>query len=137
MAGESKIIRKTDTSAISLLYEILGVETKNIAHIDSYYNINGTYHFLEFIKCDCRPFEYDPNQNWQQLKDQISILWDFTFKAEGTLWLVCYEVKKEQFKLFRVKALSEMGIEFAEEIRQDFDQFKYWFQKMNSDVLKG
>jgi len=136
MGNESKIIRKTDDSAMALLHDMLGDKVNNITNIDSYYNINGTYHFLEFIKCEIKPFDYDPNQNWHKIKSQISIIWDFTCKAEGLLWLVCYEIKKEQFKLFKVHSMDEKQIQFSKVLQQDLNQFKIWFQKLNSDVLK-
>ena len=137
MGKESKIIRKTDDSAMALLHEILGDKAKNITDIDSYYNIDGTYHFLEFIKCEERPLDYDPNQDWQKIKSQIFVIWDFTCKAEGLLWLVCYDLRKEQFKLFKVKGMDDTKIEFSEIRQQDLVEFKAWFQKLNSDVLKN
>ncbi len=136
MGNESKSIRKTDDGAMALLHEILDNKVKNIADIDSYYNIDGTYHFLEFVKCEGKPFDYDPNQNWQEIKGQIFVIWDFTCKADGVLWLVCYTDEKRQFKLFRVKDLDDNKIEFADILQQDAAGFKAWFQKLNSDVLK-
>jgi hypothetical protein len=50
MANESKVIRKTDDSAIALLYEVLGADASKVADFDSYYRINGHYVFLEFVK---------------------------------------------------------------------------------------
>jgi hypothetical protein len=135
MANESKVIRKTDDSAIALLHEMLGEGANKIADIDSYYKINGHYVFLEFVKCSVRPFEYEPMQNWVEIGKQISIVWDFANKAEGTLWLVCYEEKKEQFRLLKVKLASETNCEYSEKMDYSFDQFKAWFQKLNSDVL--
>jgi len=137
MGNESKIIRKTDDSAMALLYEILGDKVKNVLDIDSYYNINGTYHFLEFIKCDCKPFDFQPNQNWKYLNIQLSVIWDFSQRAEGILWLVCYTKEKDQFKILKVKNMNETNIEFIEELKLNFNEFKAWFQKMNSDVLKS
>lgn len=135
MASESKIIRKTDDSAMALLHEMLGDGADKIADVDSYYKINGHYVFLEFVKCSVRPFEYDPIQNWAAISKQISLVCDFAIRAEGILWLVCYEEKKEQFRLLRVKAANEKVIEYSEKLDYSFDQFKAWFQKLNSDVL--
>lgn len=136
MANESKIIRKTDDSAMRLLYDIVGEKVNEIADIDSYYKIDGKYLFLEFIKTEVAPADYDPNQNWNEIKRQISIIWDFNCRAEGTLWLVCYNDKREQFKLFNVSNVEDSKIEFSEIQLQTFDEFKVWFQKLNSDVLK-
>ena len=133
MANESKIIRKTDDSAMVLLHELIGAG--KIADIDSYYKINGHYVFLEFVKCSVSPFEYEPMQNWTDIGNQISIVWDFAIKAEGTLWLVCYEDKKEQFRLLNVKLATEKVFEYSDKCDYSFDQFKAWFQKLNSDVL--
>ena len=135
MANESKIIRKTDDSAMALLYEMLGDGANKIADIYSYYRINGHYVFLEFVKCSVRPFEYEPIQNWADIGQQISIVWDFAIKAEGTLWLVCYEDKKEQFRLLKVKSATATDFEYSDKQDCSFDQFKAWFQKLNSDVL--
>ena len=136
MGNESKIIRKTDDSAMALLHDILGEQAKKITDIDSYYNISGQYHFLEFIKCEKRPFEYDPNQNWNEISKHISTVFDFSKKADGILWLVCYDLKKDQFKLFKVKEVSSEIIQFEETKELNLGEFKAWFQKMNSDVLK-
>lgn len=135
MANESKIIRKTDDSAMALLHEMLGDSAGSIADIDSYYKINGHYVFLEFVKCSVRPFDYEPMQNWADIGMHISIVWDFAIKAEGTLWLVCYEDKKEQFRLLKVKLATETTFEYSGKLDYGFDQFKVWFQKHNSDVL--
>jgi hypothetical protein len=135
MANESKIISKTDDSAMALLHETLGDGINKIADIDSYYKINGHYVFLEFVQCSVRPFEYEPMQNWVEIGKQISIVWGFANNAEGTLWLVCYEEKKEQFRLLKVKLASETIFEYSDKVDYSFDQFKAWFQKLNSDVL--
>ena len=136
MGNESKIIRKTDDSAMALLYELMGEKAKDIADIDSYYNIEGTYNFLEFLKCEGKPWDYELNNNWSQLKGHILKIWEFTCKADGILWLVCYEATKEQFKVFKTKSMDNDKVEFSEILKIDFTGFKVWFQKLNSDVLK-
>lgn len=136
MANESKTIRKTDDSAIALLYDTLNDKTTTIGDIDSYYKINGKYIFLEFIKCEVRPFEYEPMSYWANIRQHILVVWDFTIKAKGSLWLVCYEEQKEQFRLLRVEAASESGIEYSKKLDYNFDQFRFWFQRVNSEVLK-
>jgi hypothetical protein len=135
MGNESKIIRKTDDSAMALLHEILGDKANEIADIDSYYKIDGHYVFLEFIKCNKRPFDYEPNENWNEINHQISVIWDFVNKAEGTLWIICHEANKEQFRLLKIKSVSKESIDYYELIDMSFDDFKIWFQKLNSDVL--
>jgi hypothetical protein len=135
MANESKSIRKTDDSAMALLHEMLGEDASKVADIDSYYKINGQYIFLEFVKCSVRPFEYELMRNWADIRKQISIVWDFAIKAEGILWLVFYEEKKEQFRLLKVKLATETAFEYSDKLDYSFDQFKAWFQKLNSDVL--
>jgi len=135
MANESKRIRKTDDSAMALLHEMLGEDASLVADIDSYYKINGQYVFLEFVKCNVRPFEFEPIQNWPAISNQISLVWDFTTKADGTLWLVCYEEIKEQFRLLKVSSATETEFEYSEKLDYDFDHFKAWFQKLNNDVL--
>lgn len=120
---------------MALLHEILGNGANIIADIDSYYRINGHYVFLEFVKCNVCPFEYEPMQNWANIGKQISIVWDFAIKAEGTLWLVCYEDKKELFRLLKVKSATAKDFEYSEKQDYSIDQFRAWFQKLNSDVL--
>ncbi len=137
MGNESKIIRKTDDSAMELLNEVLGEKANSIADIDSYYNIEGTYHFLEFLKCEGKPWDYDPNKNWEQLNSHMLLIWDFTCKSEGILWIVCHEISKEQFKLFKIKSMDDSKVDFSEELKLDLPRFKAWFQKLNSDVLKN
>lgn len=137
MGNESKRIRKTDDSAMALLFEIIGDKANKVADIDSYYNINDTYHFLEFIKCDINPFEYDLNNQLNVLHKELSIIWDFSQRAGGVLWLVYYNTEKIQFKINKVDSLNDKEIKFSEEINLSFEEFKNWFQKMNSDVLKG
>ncbi len=135
MANESKVIRKTDDSAMALLNEVLGADASKVADIDSYYRINGQYVFLEFVKCNLRPFIYEPIQNWPIISQQISLVWDFATKSEGTLWLVCYEEIKEQFRLLKVSVATATEFEYSEKLDYDFDHFKAWFQKLNNDVL--
>jgi hypothetical protein len=137
MGNESKIIRKTDDSAMALLYEILGEDVKNVLDIDSYYNIGGIYHFLEFIKCDCNPFDYNINNNLNDLYKPLSVIWDFSKRADGIFWIICYNKDKLQFKLLKVGNLNETNIELTEEFKLSFAEFQKWFQKMNSDVLKN
>ncbi len=136
MANESKVIRKTDYSAMALLHDVLGADASKVADIDSYYRIDGHYVFLEFVKCNLRPFEYEPIQNWPQISQQISLVWDFVTKADGTLWIVCYEEKKEQFRLLKVSVATATEFEYSEKLDYEFGQFKSWFQKFNNDVLK-
>jgi hypothetical protein len=135
MANESKVIGKTDDSAMALLHEILGEGAKQVAAIDSYYRINGHYVFLEFVKCSVRPFDYEPIHDWPLIGKQIAVVWNFTTKAEGTLWLVCYEVQKEQFRLLKVKEATAIAFDYSEKLDYHFDQFRIWFQQLNSDVL--
>jgi hypothetical protein len=137
MANESKVIRKTDDSAMALLYEMQGDNVKNILDIDSYYNIDGVYHLLEFIKCDCDPFDYNVNNITIKLHQQLSVIWDFCNKAEGILWIICYNNDKAQFKIINVKNIDEKSIEIYDELKFSFNEFQKWFQKMNSDVLKS
>jgi hypothetical protein len=137
MGNQSKIIRKTDDSAMALLYEILGEDMKNVLDIDSYYNIEGVYHFLEFIKCDCNPFDYNIDENLNNLFKPLSIIWDFCKRADGIFWIICYNKDKTQFKLLKVNNLNEENVELSEEYKLSFAQFKNWFQKMNNDVLKN
>lgn len=136
MGNESKAIKKTDSSAIALLFDVLGDKYKDVSDIDSYYNINGHYYFLEFVKCDGNPFDYEPNENWEQIKKQITIVWEFSKKAEGTLWLICYNDSKSEFKLFKVSKLNEIKIEYKAVRKKNFKEFKVWFQRFNSEVLK-
>lgn len=136
MSHESKPIRKTDDGSIKLLYEIFGDDYNKISKIDSYYNHGGEYTFLEFIKCESSPYDYDINKNWSSLYKQISIIWEFTQKAGGNFWIICYSDEKKDFKLLRIEHLDERKIYVAEELKQDFAAFKIWFQKLNSDVLK-
>lgn len=137
MGNESKSIRKTDDSAMALLYEILGEGAKNILDIDSYYNISGVYHFVEFIKCGCNPFDYNINDNLNDLYKPLSIIWDFCKRADGIFWIVCYDEHKLQFKLLKVGNFNATNIELYEESKLTFTEFQKWFQKMNSDVLNS
>lgn len=136
MANESKIIRKTDDSAMHLIYDVVGDKAKFISDIDSYYFLNGKYVFLEFVKCTVKPFEYNPNQNWNEIQVHLNRVWEFVSKADGSLWLICYDDTKEQFNLFKVSSMSINKVEFSNQIEQNIDDFKKWFQLLNSEVLK-
>lgn len=136
MTGQSKVIGKTDESAIALLHDIFGDKIDDVKHIDSYYNISGKYHFLEFIKCDkCRPFEYDTNDSWEEIKGRLQLLWDFTQRAHGYLYIVCYEDTKEQFQICVVESIDDTRM-VSSNICQSFDEFKIWFQEFNEQALK-
>ena len=128
MSKESKSIRKTDDSAMALLHDILGVNATKVADIDSYYRIKGTYIFLEFIKVS-EPLEgYSPNNN---------CLWEFTIKAEGSLWLICFKEDRSAFRLFKVESATKEQVTFQKVNDFDFEEFKKWFQLLNAEVLKG
>ncbi len=38
--------------------------------------------------------------------------------------------------MLRVEAASESGIEYSKKLDYNFDQFRFWFQRVNSEVLK-
>ncbi|MFZ6024533.1 MAG: hypothetical protein ACOYVG_08790 [Bacteroidota bacterium] len=136
MANESKIIRKTDDSAMHLIYDVVGDKAKFVSDIDSYYLLNGKYVFLEFIKCAVKPFDYNPNQNWNEIQLHLNRVWEFASKAEGSLWLICYDDSKDQFNLYKVSLMDDTKAEFQSQLNQNIDEFKKWFQLLNSEVLK-
>ncbi len=136
MANESKIIRKTDDSAMHLLFDVVGDKAKLISDIDSYYLLNDKYVFLEFIKCNIKPFDYNPNQNWNEIQLHLNRVWEFVSKADGSLWLICYDDSKEFFNLYKVCSMDHVKAELQSPINQNIDEFKKWFQLLNSDVLK-
>ena len=137
MSKQSKSIRKTDDSALSLLYDTLGEDANKVADIDSYYRIRGSYIFLEFIKVKNSLDSYTPINEWDNLKDEIVNVWEFTRVAEGVLWLVCYTEEKSEFRLFKVLNASHKEVTFQKEYHFDDIQFRHWFQKLNEEVLKG
>jgi hypothetical protein len=137
MSQESKSIKKTDDSAMSLLFDILGDEASKVADIDSYYHLKKGYIFLEFLKIETNIETFEPNENWQILKDKIGIVWEFAKKAEGFLWLVAYNPGKSVFKLFKVFSADSEYITFSKRLNFSFDEFKKWFQLLNSEVLKS
>lgn len=136
MANESKIIKKTDDSAMHLIYDVVGDKAKFISDIDSYYLLNGKYLFLEFIKCAVKPFDYNPNDNWAEIQEHLNRVWDFAVKAEGSLWLVCYDDSKTQFNLYKIALMNDSKVEFQNQLEYNMDEFKKWFQLLNSEVLK-
>ncbi|HPE74786.1 MAG TPA: hypothetical protein P5210_01755 [Draconibacterium sp.] len=71
MPKGSKPIRKTDDSAMSLLYDIFGSNASEITDIDSYYHLKNKYIFLEFLKVESDIENFNPNENWQMLKHKI------------------------------------------------------------------
>jgi hypothetical protein len=137
MSKQSKSIRKTDDSALSLLYDTLGEDANKVADIDSYYRIRGSYIFLEFIKVKNSLDSYTPINEWDNLKDEIVNVWEFAKCAEGALWLVCYAEEKSEFRLFKVLNATLQEVTFQKEHYFDDIQFKQWFQLLNALVLKG
>lgn len=137
MTQESKSIKKTDDSAMSLLFDILGNEASKVADIDSYYRLKNGYIFLEFLKIEANIENFEPNDNWQKLKDKIGLVYEFASKAEGILWLVAYNPDKSVFKLFKVFSADSKCITFSKRLNFSFDEFKKWFQLLNSEVLKS
>lgn len=137
MPIESKPIRKTDDSAMALLYDILGDDTSKILDIDSYYRIKGKYIFLEFIKVENSVQDYSLPSNWIAVQNEILTIWEFVNKAEGVLWLICYSVDRSAFKLFLVESATTTKITFQRENICDFEKFKQFIQVLNAEVLKG
>jgi hypothetical protein len=56
--------------------------------------------------------------------------------AEGSLWLICYDDSKDQFNLYKVSSMDDTKAEFQSQLNQNIDEFKKWFQLLNSEVLK-
>lgn len=137
MSQESKSIKKTDDSAMSLLFDILGDEATKVADIDSYYRLKKGYIFLEFLKVETNIETFEPNETWQQLKDKIGFVWEFALKAEGFLWLVAYNPEKSEFKLFKVFSADSENITFSKKLNYSLAEFKTWFQLLNAEVLKS
>ena len=137
MLQESKSIKKTDDSAVSLLFDILGDNSSKVNDIDSYYNLRNQYIFLEFLKIETKIETFEPNDNWQKLKDKIGFIWEFVSKAEGFLWLVAYNPDKSVFKLFKVFSVDSEKIKYTKKLNFSFDEFKQWFQLLNAEVLKS
>ncbi len=137
MPKGSKPIRKTDDSAMSLLFDILGDGASKITDIDSYYCLKNKYIFLEFMKVETGIENFEPNAHWQILKHKIGFVWEFVSKAEGILWLIAYNPGKSVFKLFKVFSADQESITFSKKLNFSFDEFKTWFQLLNTEVLKS
>jgi len=137
MPKGSKPIRKTDDSAMSLLYDIFGSNASEITDIDSYYHLKNKYIFLEFLKVESDIENFNPNENWQMLKHKIVFVWEFVSKAGGVLWLITYNHPKSVFKLFKVFSADHENITFSQKLNFSFAEFKTWFQLLNSEVLKS
>lgn len=137
MLQESKPIKKTDDSAMALLFDILGNDVSKVADIDSYYKLKNQYIFLEFLKIETNIESFEPIENWHILKDKIGFIWEFVSNAEGFLWLIAYNPGKSIFKLFKVFSADSENITFSKKLNFSFDEFKTWFQKLNAEVLKS
>ena len=137
MNKESKLIKKTDESALFLLHEALGEEVVNVTNIDSYYRINDTYIFLEFIKFNNSLESHNLNSDWPVLKNDMLNIWDFVKSASGVLWIVFYSENKSEFRLFKIHDATHNGVVYNEELYFNYNEFKQWFQRINAEVLKG
>lgn len=132
----SKPISKGDDGAKDLIIESLeGAQTGGF-DLDSIYCNNGKYTVIEFLKCETvRPFESHPKRYWHLNSQKFKSLWAIASKLEADLFLVNYEDSREQFKVIKVKALSDNGITEEVSVNWNFLQFKAWFKKLNAAVL--
>ncbi len=137
MGNESKIIRKTDDSALLLLQEVAPDHTDSITDIDSYYLVNGTYVFLEFIHCSENAISDIFKMDEPSVLKQVKNIWDFVQLAEGRLWLIFYDDRKEHFLLKQVVACSHEKLSFIKESVKSQKEFKEWFQLLNKTVLQN
>lgn len=133
----SKPIAKGDDSAKDLIIESLEGKSTGGFDLDSIYCNDGKYTVLEFLRCESvRPFDSHPKRYWHLNSQKFKSLWKVALKLEADLYLVNYEDSREQFKVIKVKALDNSGITDEELEHWNFSQFKDWFQKLNSLVLK-
>ena len=136
MAKFSKQITKGDDDAKNLIIEALAGNVTGGFDIDSIYKMGDKYIVLEFLKCDTvRPNDSHPKRYWFKNSQKFISLWHITQKLEGVLYLINYEDSREQFKLIKVLALDENGIQKEEIKLWDFKNFSEWFQLLNKKSI--
>ena len=132
----SKPISKGDDGAKDLIIESLEGNLTGGFDLDSIYCTNGKYTVIEFLKCETvRPFDSHPKRYWHLNSQKFKSLWAIALKLEADLFLVNYEDSREQFKVIKVKGLSDNGITEEVSVNWSFLQFKTWFKKLNAAVL--
>ena len=131
--GLSKKISKIDEDAKRLIIELLGEEWTGGFDIDSIYHMpDGKWVILEFLKCDTvRPFDSHPNRYWFKNSQKFLSLWAVTTKLDATLYLVNYEISREQFMLIKVGEITKDGITKEEKTKMTLAQFKDFFVGLN------
>ena len=133
----SKPISKGDDGAKDLIIESLEGKSTGGFDLDSIYCKDGKYTVIEFLRCETvRPFDSHPKRYWHLNAQKFISLWEIALKLEADLFLVNYEDSREQFKVIKVKKLDQTGIKEEESVQWNFQQFKQWFQKLNSSVLE-
>ena len=136
MAKFSKQITKGDDDAKNLIIEALAGNVTGGFDIDSIYKMGDKYIVLEFLKCETvRPNDSHPKRYWFKNAQKFISLWHITQKLEGILYLINYEDSREQFKLIKVLALDENGIQKEEIALWDFKKFSEWFQLLNKKSI--
>ena len=134
----SKKISKADDDAKMLIIEALEDNFTGGFDLDSIYEINGKYVVIEFLKCiTVKPFKSHPNRYWFKNSKKFISLWKITKKLDGTLFLVNYEDSREQFSIIKVLKIDKSGVAKEERRDVDFETFKNWFQKLNSESLNS
>lgn len=132
---ESKKIGKADDDAKILIMELLdGIDTYGI-DIDSIFNheVKG-YIVIEFLKCiTVRPHMSSPNRYWNRCWRKVFVLFNITKQLGGTFYWVTYEDSREQFSVIKILEIDkEKGMTKFERRDWNFQQFKDWYQLINS-----
>ncbi len=141
MTEENKM--QFDDEIKALIIETLAGNKTGGGDIDALIRLKEGFVVLEFLRCmKVRPFDSHPNRYWDYRPDKAGnknkflSLWNITQKTKSQLILVNYEDSREQFKIIKVKGLSESRKIYDETVSQmNFDQFKAWFQELIAESV--
>lgn len=132
----SKPIRTTDESSKQLVQELLSSTRVSLSDIDSFYRVNGTYHFIEFIHCsNARSFCCLNNNNVESIPIAIHPLIEFVRQAKGILHLTLYNDDKDMFTLLHTTLTEDNCLKIKTISTMSFSQYKEWFKDINKKAL--
>lgn len=132
----SKPIRATDESAKLLIQELLSSTKINLSDIDSYYHIDGTYLFIEFIKCsNLKSFNCLKYDDIQDVTISINPLVQFVRQARGILYLTIYNDNKDTFILISTKLTNDNRLMIETVLHMSNKEYSEWFKDINKRAI--
>ncbi len=120
-----------DDSGFRLQKNLLNGKLGGGINVDFITYRDNEWKVIELLRClKTPPIKSHPNYYWHLNKGKFTNLWKLTKDLKGTLILINYEDKYENFKIMTVQEMTENGI-MTNDILCNRDEMTAFWDKLN------